>query len=169
MPLNPNISTARVVASSVGTQTFINDVATDQDWTSIYTIPASKIVAGKVYRVTLTFECITGVSTVTFTPYLKVGGNKAVSIIAFDETNSITRTFSVIYCIHGRAAAGASVGVSYGISSAIWTNANTFNNIAQPFLTATNGTLTVVPGITFSGTGSTESLELQAWMIEELN
>lgn len=167
--MNINVVSPRIVASSVGTQTLINDAATDQDFATIYTIPANTIVANKVFVVKLTFEFITGVSAVTITPYLKLGSTKVISIAAFDQTNGVTRTFTPISIITGRAAAGASVGVSCGVASAIWTNANTFNNIDQPISLATNTALAITPGLTYSGTGSTESLQLQSWIVEEWN
>lgn len=158
----------RVLAVGVGTETLINSTASDQDYTSVYTIPANVIVTNKVLRISLFFENITGVASVTSSPYLKLGSSKVYASVGSNIADGLTRSHVMEFLVFGRAAAGASANVSvapvYDRSTPNYTN-----NVNQPIAIATNGTLNIVPGITFSGTGSTESIELQGWLVEELN
>jgi len=160
---------ARVVAAGVGTQTFINSVATDQDFTSMITLPANTLFTNKKYRIATLFEFITGVSSVTMTLYLKLGSTKVMILPASDLTNSVNRTIGFIVEIAGRDAAGASASVTCANMQSL-VGAGSSNTVVQPVTgLATNGTLTISWGVTYSGTGSTESIEQQAWTIEELN
>lgn len=147
----------------------INDVATEQDYTSIYTIPANYLTENKIIKITLVYQWTTGVSTATALHYLEIGGVKVASTGAQDYTNSITRSSSFTYLLHGTAAAGASVAVETGVSASIAVNINATNTVTQPVNLATNGTLTVVPGITYSATGSTETNVLRTYLVEALN
>ena len=68
------------------------------------------------------------------------------------------------------AAAGAAADVETTANVPLMaTDVMGANTVAQPVALATNGTLTITPGITFSGTGSTESWQLRTYVIEELN
>lgn len=159
----------RVIAAGVGTQTFVDSVATDQDYTSLITLPANSLFTNKMYRVTLTFEMISGVSTNTMIAYLKLGSTKVFTQTAQNFLNSTTVSFTLQFLISGRAAASASSAVTTAAIVGMGANFNGGNITNQPVNLATNGTLAITPGVTWSGTGSTESLELQAWLIEELN
>ena len=155
----------KVVAAGVGTESFTNSVTSDQDFTSVYTIPANSLFTNKMYRVTLTFEHVTGTSSVTAASYLKLGSTKVYTSVALNHGDSLTRSWQAIYIISGRAAAGAAADVSTGSSNPFYT----VNTVDQPTALATNGALAITPGITYSGTGSTDTQELQGWMVEELN
>ena len=157
------------IATGVGTQTLTNSVSTDQDFTSMYTFPANSIYTNKVYRVIVFIESVSGTSTVTYTTYLKLGSTKVYTHQGtIDLTNGRTRNITHSYLIMGRDAAGASANVS---TSAVGLSleAGQANSTNQPVALATNGTLTVNFGITYSGTGSTETMEQQGFIIEELN
>ena len=161
---------SRVVAAGVGTETFTNSTASDQDFTTaIFTIPANSLFASKRYRVTLELELVTGVSSVTLINYLKLGTTKVVGHSAVDFTNSVTRSVSMVYNICGREAAGAAANVTSMPAGNPFLPAGAANTVNQPVALATNGTLAITPGVTYSGTGSTETIELQSWMVEELN
>jgi len=160
----------KIVAVGVGTETFTNSTASDQDYTtSIFTIPANSLFTNKCYRVTLWFESITGVASVTITHYLKLGSTKVITQGSSDLTNSITRSGCMQYLIIGRAAAGASANVTTMPMVGAGFLGGTSGTTNQPIALATNGSLAITPGIAWSGTGSTETMELQAWMVEELN
>ena len=158
----------RVLAVGTGTQTLVNSTTSDQDFTSIYTVPANVIATNKVLRISLFFENISGTSSVTSSPYLKLGSTKVYASVGSNIADGVTRSHVMEFLVFGRAAAGASANVSvapvYDRSTPNYTN-----NVNQPIAIATNGTLNIVSGITFSGTGSTESIELQGWLVEELN
>ena len=157
------------IATGVGTETLTNSVATDQDFTSMYTFPANSIYTNKVYRVTVLVEAVTGVSTATLTHYLKIGGTKVYTQSTDNISNSTTTSWSYSFLIFGRAAAGASANVSTAFLSPNIATSIPKNLTDQPVALATNGTLTVIFGIAYSATGSTETVEQQGFLIEELN
>jgi hypothetical protein len=158
----------KVINVGVGTQTFTNDATTDKDFTSLYTLPANAIFTNKVYRVTLFLEQVHGVSSVTRTYYLKMGATKVYTGGASNAAASVTRSLVLVLYVFGRAAAGAAANVSTASLAATF-NLGDSNAVDQPVALATNGTLAITPGITYSGTGSTETDELQGWLVEELN
>lgn len=160
---------SRVIAAGVGAQTFINDVATDQDFTSIFTFPANTIFASKAYRVSIIIENISGTSSATLGCYLKLGATKVYTSIAVNAGDGLTRSGTFVLTIIGREAPGAAANVTTANINPRLADSNTMNTTNQPVALATNGTLAVTPGVVWSGTGSTESCELQGWIIEELN
>lgn len=164
-------SIARVVSVSLPNTSLTNSVATDQDFASVYTIPANKIITNKMLRVSLTIEFVTGVSTVTSNIYLKLGATKVYSYNAANFQDSVTRSITYQFLVHGTAAAGAAANVvTGGPPAAIQGGGQAgINNIDQPVALATNGTLDIVPGVIFSGTGSTETYTILSAIVEELN
>ena len=165
----------RVLAVGHPAESLTNSTASDQDYTSIFTIPANYLIENRVIRVTLGFEYVTGSSTVTISNYLKLGSTKVFTNTAADLPNTVTRSGTFSFVIHGTAAAGASVNVETMAQSGVTLNlnnaaqANALNNTDQPVALATNGTLAITPGVTYSGTGSTETFVLRTFIVEELN
>lgn len=161
-------------ACGVGTQAFTNSVATDQDFTAIYTLPANVLFTNKVYRVSLLIEVISAISVVTMTFYLKLGANKVVSM-AGNFIDSLTRSHVLEFLIVGRAAPSGASNVSTAIVSGMNFANNVIvpNSVDQPVASDTSnaGGLAITPGVTFSATTGTpaDSIELQAWTLEELN
>ena len=166
--LNCNGGCSRISVVGVGTQTFINDTASDQDYASVYTIPANTITTNKLYRLSVLMESVTGTSSATVTLYCKLGVTKVITSTATNITDGTTRSMVLQMNFIGGAIPSASSNVhsSYFNSLAGLATGNTVN---QPVALATNGDLAVTVGITYSGTWSTESMELQAWILEELN
>jgi hypothetical protein len=163
-PLHATISTG------VGTQTLTNSTASDQDFTTAYTFPANSIYTNKVYRVTYLVETVTGVSAVTLKTYLKLGSTKVYLSTGGDLNNSATRSHSWVFLIFGRAAAGAAANVTTaGLTQNATTISGSSNTTGQPVALATNGTLALTLGVTYDGTGSTETVEQQGFLVEELN
>lgn len=158
----------KVVVCDVGTETLSNSTTSDQDFTSVYTIPANSLFAKKSYRVTFLLETVTGVSSVTTIFYVKLGSTKVLTLSATNMGDSSTRSSTVDLTIFGREAPGAAANVSCA-ATGIKIGDGLNNTTNQPVALATNGSLAITPGVTFSGTGSTESVELQAWSVEELN
>ena len=161
----------RALAAGHPAESITNSAATDQDYTSIYTIPANYLVENKAIRVTLHYETVTGASTVTHSTYLKLGSTKVYAVsTATDANNGTTRTGYMVFLILGTAAAsGSSATETSGVTNMGYTSTGQLNSIDQPVNLATNGTLNVVPGVTYSGTGSTETMTLRAFTIEEVN
>ena len=146
-----------------------NSVTTDQDYASIYTIPANVLTTNTTLRVTLNFQYATGVSTATSGFYLKLGTTKLLAQATAGIPDSITRTISQIYTIIGTAAPGASVAVEGGAPFAL-TGLHNSNTLAQPVAGfATNGALDIVPGVAWSATGGTESFTLLSAVVERVN
>lgn len=158
----------KVVASGAGTQAHTNGAAEDDDFTAIYTIPANALFTNKMYRVSFVYEYVSGVASIQATDYLKIGSTKVAIGGAIDATNSTTRSTGFTYLITGRAAAGAAANVTTGTMTSRLQNGGS-NSVDQPVALATNGTLAITPGVTWSAGGGTESVELQSWLVEELN
>lgn len=148
-----------------------NSTSSDQDFASVYTIPANAIDLGKVYRVTITFIPNTGVSSVTTIIYLKLGSTKVYAMGALNLADSSTKGVAAEFLIIGTAAPGASVSVEVqSVAQPQNVAATLSNTIAQPVAgLATNGTLDVVPGVTFSGTGSTETITVATAIVEDMS
>ncbi len=157
------------ISAGVGTETLTNSTAADQDYTAAYTFPANSIYTNKVYRVSFFVEVVGTAAAITLTPYLKIGTTK-VYLTGTVDPAAITRSVIHTFYIFGRDAAGAAANVSTTALpvtfAGVLLNGNQIN---QPVALATNGTLTINLGVTFSGIGSTETMEQQAFIIEELN
>jgi hypothetical protein len=159
----------KVIAVGVGTESKTNSVTTDQDFTSFYTFPANSIFTNKVYRVTVLFEFVMGTSSAGVNVYAKMGSTKVLEFSSQNLSDSLTRSTALQFLIVGRAAAGAAAATSTAPVNAFYGNVNAMSSINQPVNLATNGTLALSMGVTWSATGSTETLEQQAYIIEELN
>lgn len=159
----------KVIAVGIGTETLTNSATSDQDFTSFYTFPANSIFTNKVYRITVWFELVMGTSAAGWNIYAKMGSTKVLEFTAQNVADGVTRSTALSFLIIGRAAAGAAAATSTAPVNAFYGNSNAMSSINQPVNLATNGTLAVTMGVTWSATGSTETLEQQAFMIEELN
>ena len=155
--------------------TLTNSTTADQDFASIYTIPANLLTTNTILRVTLNMGLATGVSAATITQYLKLGATKICNHVSPSNlTDSLTKYASFHFYVVGTAAAGASVAVEcatmWGGFSAPQVGFGALNNVAQPVAAiATNGALTIVPGAAWSATGSADVLTLLSAIVEQLN
>lgn len=157
-----------VVSATRPNQALTNSAAADADFTSVYSIPANKLVAGKWLRVTLYFNTACGVTPATQLAYLKLGATKLwAAASATAPTASVTRTFKQVYEIMGTAAAGASVAVEVAALNMPY-NTGGESSIAAVNV-ATNGTLTIVPGVTWGSNTNLDTLTLVNALVEELN
>jgi hypothetical protein len=152
-----------------------NDTVADQDFTSLYAIPANTLATNKVVRLTINFKIVTGVSTATIDFYLKLGGTKVVTTTSSTNVaNSSQFQQAVQFLIVGTQTVWASKSVEV---VPLWpacpfsgAGATTTNNTNQPVAgIATNGALTLVPWVAWSATGSTETLTILSYMVEYLN
>lgn len=160
----------RNIATGTGTQTLTNSTTADQDFTTIFTFPANSIFTSKMWRLTITQQLVTGVSTSTLIQYVKLGTTKIFSLNAANPFDGNTRTGTFEYLIYGLAAPSASSNVVGSVVQQQITGLiGSGNNIPQPIALATNGSLALNVGITFSATGSTDTVELFGWSLEELN
>lgn len=159
----------KVIACGTGTESKTNSTTSDQDFTALYNLPADALFTNKCYRVTVCVEVATGSSTATLGGYLKLGATKvAVNTTNSDWTNSVTQTATWQFLIFGRAAPSSSSNVTVGFPTIFISNGHP-NNLNMPIAVATNGALDIILGIVYSATGSTETVQLQAWLVEELN
>jgi hypothetical protein len=159
----------QVEASGFLNESKTNSVTSDQDFTAFYTIPANALTTGVCYRVSVETNAVTGVGTVNWTIYLKVGSSKTWSWTVSNpgDGQDVDRTATVRVC--GTAAAGASANVITSASNANASIGNfSENTISQPVALATNGTLALTLGITFSATGSTDVLAANTYTVERL-
>jgi hypothetical protein len=145
-------------------QALTNSAAADADFTSVYTIPANFLTAQKWLRLTITFTYTTGGTASSQQHYLKLGATKVLSFGAATPGNSITRNGVATYYIIGTAAAGAAVTTDI-------MGASTFNNsvnLTAIGTLATNGTLTIVPGLTWGSNSNADTITLLDVLVEAL-
>jgi len=163
----------RVLSVSRPGDSLTNSTTADQDFASVYTIPANVLTTNKVIRVTLNMSYTTGVSTATVANYLKLGSTKIWTGGASNIANSLTgQSLTVSFNIIGTATPGASVSVEAGGPNAHVNGGGVgaHNTVVQPVAgIATNGTLAITPGLTFSATGSTDTYTILSAIVEELN
>jgi hypothetical protein len=164
----------RVLSAGRPGGSITNSTTSDQDFAAIYTIPKNVLVANKTIRVTVNFQMVTGVTTSAFSSYVKLGSTKVVTVSAgSDLIDSRTRSQLITLHLVGTAAAEASVAVEAGIASPGIGSGLAFGSLnatAQPVSgLATNGPLAIVFGGSWSATGSTETLTLLSYLVEELN
>jgi hypothetical protein len=159
------------VAQSDPGQALTNSAANvDADFTAVYTIAANWLVTGRVLRVTLDFLVVTGAAAATELFYLKLGATKVFQIAAaVNPGNSTTTTFAVTYLIMGTAAAGASVIVHVNAPGPPLPSNGSFTNVLTAPAVATNGTLTIVPGLQWSSNTTLDTLTLRHAVVEVVN
>jgi len=158
----------RTLDGGTGTEAFTNSVTSDQDFATLFTIPANTLFTNKILRVLTMLEIVSGVSSVTIAPHLKLGATKVCrSSTTPNWTDSVTQSLVFEFLIFGRAAAGAAADVSC-CQLTRFISTGEVNTVNQPVALATNGDLAIALGVAFSGTGGSESAQLQAWLIQEM-
>lgn len=146
-----------------------NSTTNDQDFTSIYTIPANYLVAQKVLRVTLDFTWTADASASSQSWRLKLGSTTLISLSTITPTNNSTLYVVIQYLIFGIAAAGAAVTVEGNMTGTQSLSTAGTRATAGSGTFATNGTLTIVPAVQFGTSTGGESLTLRNAMVESLN
>jgi hypothetical protein len=158
---------SRTLSATRPNQALTNSAAADADFTSIYSIPPNLLTAGRWLTVRLRFSLVTGGTAATETFYLKLGATKVyIQAGPVTPTNSVTRSFMLQFHIIGTAAPGAAVPVDVDATGfaafATWVNAQAPQNLA------TNGALTVVPGVTWGSNSNADTLTLvDALVVQE--
>jgi hypothetical protein len=142
-----------------------NSTTSDQDFSSVYTIPANKITTDKILKVTLLLKIVAGTSSANLIFYVKIGSTKMIITPSANHSDNVTNYSSFTFYILGTASPSSSSAVSAFIESARPSVQVTTQ--ATPQNLATNGTLDIVPGVTYSATGSTETTHLLGALIEE--
>lgn len=160
------------VAGDLATSSVSNTGLGDFPFSSLYTFPANTIFNRKAYRVRINAKITTGISLVTALIFCQLGGTKILTWGATDPgNNNVNKSQTYHFEIMGRSAVGAAADVECS-SDQTFTGGglSSVNNINQPVGgIATNGALALVFGVTFSGGGATETVEILSWTIEELN
>ncbi len=162
----------RVLTVTRPVEALTNSTTAQQNFTSVFTIPANYLVTGKVLRVSILFEFATGSTAQSQRYALKLGSTTVFDQGAAQTPGAnTTRNAWLEFLIVGTAAAGASVAVeTSSVSPGNWPPAtSSLGATAQPVNLATNGSLTIVPAITFGGTATTNTVTLRVAMVEELN
>lgn len=147
-------------------ETKTNSTTADQDFTSIFTIPASDLTAVRVYEVELLIQYVSDASASSQNYYLKLGTTKVFTTGAPAPGNNSTRNMVLGFRIFGTAAAGAAVNVNTSLLLPPVTAANQGNVTAQPVALATNGTLAIVFGVAFGTATGGESLALLSAIVK---
>ena len=159
----------RVLSVTRPNQTLTNSTTAEQDYASVFTIPANFLIAQKVVRITALIQYVSDSAPATQSHYLDLGATRvAEPQSASTPATSVTRTMAIVWTLVGTATPGASVGINVSMT-APYAAFNGQNAIGQPVAVATNGTLTVIPGVTFGTAGGGESSTLLSIIIEELN
>ena len=135
-----------------------------------YTIPANFFIAGKVLRLYMVFQVVSGSSTVpTHAITVKLGSSAIFTNVASAQGASITRSGAVVFEIVGTAAPGAAANVVTG-ETAIAVPFNTGNTTSQPVALATNGSLALSLTDQCSATGTgTNSMQILSMRVAEAN
>lgn len=151
-------------------ETKTNSTAAEQDFTSIWSIPASYLDTGNIVKILAGFEATTGATTVTYTLYLEIDGVKVYTNTQ-DANNSVTRSQGFVIELQGTETPATGADVEATVTTGTG-NAMVFgsasNNIDQPVALDTDTEMTVVFGVQFSGTTATESLTFRNYRIEIL-
>jgi hypothetical protein len=161
----------RVLSVTRPNETKSNSTTADQDYTSVFTIPANYLIAQKVLWLTCDFTFTSDSSASSQSFYIKLGATKVFTMGTNTPGSNQTRGYNCSFFIFGTAAAGASVAVDITPSSAGFLGSpnSTANNQTASQNLATNGALNIVPGMAF-GTGSNgESLTLRNVIVMEFN
>ena len=159
----------RVLKQARPIETKNNTTTADQDFVSLFTIPANYLEAGRCLQVDLSYQYTTDSNASSQTYYLKLGATKVSSVGAGTPVNSTTRSFLAVLVICGTAAAGASVAVETATGGfGNFTASSSTSSTGQPVNLATDGTLNIVPGVAFGTSTSGESVVLRLAVIREL-
>ena len=154
----------RILSISAPAEQLSNSTTADQDYTSIFPIPANYLAAGVILRISCLVQFVTDAAASTLTYYLKLGTTKVFSTGSNTPGNSITRSLLMQWWVFGTATPGASVNVNTTwLTPALLNNGASYNALTQPIALATNGTLNIVPGLTYgTNTGGETSTLLHA-------
>ncbi len=122
----------------------------------------------------MTLQSIAGTSSATYALYVKLGSTKVyIQKNATAQTDGLTINLNITFLLTGKSAVGASASLDYMVTNPP-SNADggqQASSVAQPITgMATNGTLTLTPGITWAvATTSTDTMSLRTLAIEEIN
>jgi hypothetical protein len=158
----------RVLHASHQAQQITNSVATEQDFTSQFTIPASFFLDKKSIRVCAGFHVNSSASSVPTHIYkLKLGTTVVWSMAAVSPGASQNFGMEACWTVMSTGAPGASVNIyteslPTGIYGAVWKN-----NTTQPVGVATNASKAVTISITFSNTTAGNDVTLEYLLIRE--
>ncbi len=170
LSVGTSLGSGAVLAVGHPAESKTNSVATDQDYASVYTIPAGYLAENKCVRVFLGFQYVTGTSTAAVQNYLKLGATKVFTRpAALDIANGLTRSGLMTFVVCGTAPASGAANVETIYQpGGDWPGGTAdLNNVVQPVALATNANLDVVPGVAWSATGSTETMVLRTFIVEE--
>ena len=158
----------KVILVGTGTETLTNTTSASlQNFTSIYTIPADFFVVNKVLRATFMVELVTGVNSITSLITLKIGSVTVSTTNTSNRSDSLTVGHSLQFLIVCKSVGGSGTLSTMQITP--WGAAGE-NRTNQPVTIDTTVTNTLNLAVTWSGTGTpAETLEQQAWILEELN
>jgi hypothetical protein len=162
----PRVLSAQLGSSDTITASVVSTAETN--FATNFSVPGNFFIANKGLRVTVVFSCVTTASP-TVKIRLKLGTTAVYLSTALAPASSLS--FGNTFIIQGTAAAGASVNVETGIvsSSPIISNANIWNQTAQPVAVATNGALTLQFSAEWSANTAGNSITLRQLLVEELN
>lgn len=160
---------SRVRSVTTPNETKTNNTIGEQDFASVYTVPANFFTLNKRLCLTLLTKYTTDAAASNLAFLLKLGSTVVYQMgDYFVPFNNATQMYEATWCFTGTAAPGASVGVY--VAPALHVASRSEATVtAQPVLLATNGTLTVVPVAYYDTNTSGESLTIVKAIIEEMN
>jgi len=168
-PLQSTVTIGGVLSRTRPNEAKSTSAGADTDFSSIFSLPANILTTTSVLRITLDFAFTTLAATpATEAYYLKLGGTKVTGQAA-TAPNVANKSWTQVIYLYGTAAPGASVAVEVStVGPGLHSNAGTVNTATVQNL-ATNGTLAIVPGITWGATGGSDTVTLRNAMVERLN
>lgn len=163
-------SLPRLLSVTRPAETVTNSTTSDQDLTSVFTIPASYLISAREIVAVFDVTVVTDGAASAIKFYLKLGANKC-----YDENasatpaNSANYALRIVYSIIGTGAAGAAVNVECAHTDVGVPGAASYRNSIATTTHATNGTLNIVPGITYGTSTGGESFTLRQATIWGIN
>jgi hypothetical protein len=159
------------LAALLGGSDTISCSASEQDFLTTYTLPASYLTTNKLIRVTILMSETDSGSPSNVAFNLKMGGtNVYTATLKIPALASLSNVPTGIqFYVQGTAAPGASVNVFVNPVTSTLASPFASSTVAQPVALATNGTLVITPGWTCNNSTAGNSATLNQLVVESLN
>ena len=170
VPMGPTTIRPAGILSATAPGNSVSNTATDTDFPSLFTLPATLLVANRVVRLSLEYAYTAGATPVSQQPYLKITDGTSTGLKVFvpgggmTPAAGVTRSWVLKLVLYGTAAAGGAVPVHVSPEATHVQNVN--HNTIAPQNWATNAGVQLIPGVTWGATGGGDTVTLRHALIE---